>query len=61
MTIAARVSEAARQLPTLDHVFKWALRQEPRLQPADVIIQDEYSHDVLLRAADDSFLVFDAT
>ena len=61
MNIAARACEEARQLPTLDHVFKWALRQEPRFHPADVIIQDEYTHDVLFRAADDSFLVFDAT
>lgn len=51
----------ADALPTLDHVFRWALQQEPRLQPEDVVIQDEYTHDVLFRAGDGSFLVFDTT
>ena len=54
------LAEAAT-LPTLDHVFRWALAQEPRVLPADVVIQDEYTHDVLFRAPDGSVLVFDAT
>jgi len=34
----------------------------PELQePTDVVIQDEYTHDVLFGASDGSFLVFDAT
>jgi hypothetical protein len=54
------LAEAAA-LATLDRVFRWALAQEPRVLPADVVIQDEYTHDVLFRAADGSVLVFDAT
>lgn len=51
----------AAALPTLDRVFHWALQQAPPLLPADVVIQDEYTHDVLFEASDGSVLVFDAT
>jgi hypothetical protein len=61
MCQAHRLRDEAARLPTLDHAFRWALRQEPRLEPADVVIQDEYTHDVLFRASDGSFLIFDAT
>jgi hypothetical protein len=61
MSRADALRDEAVGLPTLDHVFRWAIRQEPRLEPVDVFIQDEYTHDVLFRAGDSSFLVFDAT
>jgi hypothetical protein len=48
-------------LRSLDEVFKWAMRQSPRFLPDDVVIQDEYTHDVLFRAPDSSYLVFDTT
>jgi hypothetical protein len=61
MLQAALLRDMASTMPTLEHVFRWAIAQQPPLQPADVVIQDEYTHDVLFRAADGSFLVFDAT
>jgi hypothetical protein len=61
VTQSANLRAEAETLPALDHVFRWALVQTPRLTPADVIIQDEYTHDVLFSATDGSFLVFDAT
>ena len=61
MSQARLLSEEAAELPTLDHAFRWALRQTPRIEPADVVIQDEYTHDVLFRASDGSFLNFDTT
>lgn len=61
MSRANTLRDEAVGLPTLEHVFRWAIRQEPRLEPFDVVIQDEYTHDVLFRAEDKSFLVFDAT
>jgi hypothetical protein len=51
----------ASHLPTLEHVFHWALRRQPRFTPADVIIQDEFTHDVIFGAPDGSALVFDTT
>lgn len=49
------------KLQTLEQVFRWAIRQDPPFMPADVVIQDEFTHDVIFRATDGSVLVFDAT
>lgn len=48
-------------LQTLEQVFRWAIRREPRLMPGEVVIQDEFTHDVIFRAPDGSALVIDAT
>jgi hypothetical protein len=48
-------------LETLEQVFRWALARQPRFTPGDVVIQDEYTHDVSFRAPDGSTLVFDTT
>jgi hypothetical protein len=61
MTQATELRDAAATLPTLEHAFRWAIGQTPPLRPVDVVIQDEYTHDVLFGAADGSFLIFDAT
>lgn len=61
MTDALRLRDQAAGLRTLEEVFRWGLRQQPRVEPIDVVIQDEYTHDVLFRAGDGAFLVFDAT
>lgn len=61
MTQATALRDAAATLPTLEKAFRWAIAQQPPLRPADVVIQDEYTHDVLFAAVDGSFLVFDAT
>jgi hypothetical protein len=58
---ASDVREGAVRLKTLDQAFRWALKQSPRLEPVYVVVQDEYTHDVLFGARDGSFLVFDAT
>lgn len=53
--------EQAQTFANLDQAFRWAVRQTPAIVPDDVVIQDEYTHDVLFRAADDAYIVFDAT
>lgn len=53
--------DEAKTVENLDQAFRWAVRRTPRLVPDDVVIQDEYTHDVLFRAADDVYLVFDTT
>jgi hypothetical protein len=58
---ATELHDAATTLNTLEQAFRWAIAQDPQLRPADVVIQDEYSHDVLFRAHDGSYLVFDTT
>jgi hypothetical protein len=61
MTIAGEHLPDAERFRSLDEAFRWALAQTPRIEPRDVVIQDEYTHDVLFHAADDSYLVFDTT
>jgi hypothetical protein len=61
MTQALKVRGEAQELRSLDEAFKWALRQAPRFEPEDVVVQDEYTHDVLFRAPDKSYLVFDTS
>jgi hypothetical protein len=45
----------------LDDALRWSLRQDPRPEPVDAVIHDEYNQDVLFRAQDGSLLVFDST
>ena len=58
---AAETFNEVADLKTLEQVFRWAIRQDPPFMPADVVIQDEFTHDVIFRATDGSALVFDAT
>lgn len=60
MDARTAVNEVSK-LQTLDQVFRWAMARVPRFLPGDVVIQDEYTHDVIFRAPDGSALVFDAS
>lgn len=51
----------AEGFENLDQAFRWAVSRTPRILPDDVVVQDEYTHDVLFRAAEDAYLVFDTT
>ena len=51
----------AQAFDNLEKAFRWAVGRAPRITPDDVVIQDEYTHDVLFRATDDAYLVFDTT
>ena len=51
----------ARSLQSLHEAMQWALSQEPRITPEDVIVQDEYTHDVLFRSGENTYLVFDTS
>jgi hypothetical protein len=45
----------------LEEAFRWAIARTPVLTPTDVVVQDEFTHDVIFRAPDGSALVFDTT
>jgi hypothetical protein len=49
------------QLATLKSVLSWSLAQEPRAEFVDVVIQDEFHHDVILRVADRLYAVFETS
>lgn len=57
----ARLSAELAALHMLGDVVRWAARQQPPRAIADVITQDEYTHDVVLTYRDDLHLVFDTT
>ncbi|HJQ26155.1 MAG TPA: hypothetical protein VKA60_19720 [Blastocatellia bacterium] len=44
---------------TLEEVMRWALARKPPAEVAEIVTQDEFTHDIVLKAAADVFLVFD--
>jgi hypothetical protein len=46
---------------TLAELIRWGLAQEPPLLIADVVAQDEYTHDVIIPSGDGRWLVYDCT
>jgi hypothetical protein len=59
-TIVSSVEQAFGQTHTLADVLAWGARQVPRVNVAEIVTQDEYTHDVVI-AAEENFLVFDTT
>jgi hypothetical protein len=49
------------QIATLKQVLSWSLSQDPPAEFVDVVIQDEYHHDVIVRVADDAYAVFETS
>jgi hypothetical protein len=48
-------------LGTLQDVVRWAFSQRPPCDVAEVVVQDEYTHDVVIPWAAGLVLVFDTT
>ncbi len=46
---------------TLEEVVRWALMRREPFPVVDVVVQDEYTHDVVIRVRGDVYLVFDTT
>lgn len=51
----------AKALQSLEQAMRWGLSRDPKVTPLDVIVQDEYTHDVIFHAAENSYLVFDTS
>jgi hypothetical protein len=58
--VIARAEQATR-LDTLEDVLRFGLAQRPAWDVLDVVVQDEYTHDVVLGGPAPGFLVFDTT
>ncbi len=56
-----RLEEAIARHRTLSEAVAWGLAHMPPLVVADVIVQDEYTHDVVLPYRDGRFVVYDTT
>lgn len=50
----------ARQ-KTLEDVVRWGLNQKPLQMVKDVVVQDEYTHDVVIGHPSGVWLVYDAS
>jgi hypothetical protein len=58
---AARIEAITAKHRILADVLQWGLVHRPPLVVADVITQDEYTHDVVVPYVDGLFLVYDTT
>ncbi|HEV7990368.1 MAG TPA: hypothetical protein VGP25_00995 [Gemmatimonadaceae bacterium] len=59
--VLAVLAPSLRGLATLSEVLGWARAHEPALTVAEIVTQDEYTHDVVIPFDGSHFLVFDAT
>jgi hypothetical protein len=50
-----------RDFVSLKQVIEWSLGQEPRAEFVDVIAQDEFHHDVIVRVTAKLFAVFETS
>jgi hypothetical protein len=57
----ARIAEAAANHRSIKHAIDWFVRQNPPLVPADMVTQDEFSHDILVAYPGGLWLVYDST
>ena len=57
----AAILAAVRQHPGLDDIFAWGRAQSPPVHPADVVKQDEFTHDVLVPLPSGRWLVYGTT
>lgn len=58
---AVASAAAAAGLDTLEDVLRFGFARRPAWQLAEVIAQDEFTHDVVIEDPASAFLVFDTT
>ena len=57
----ARFERELHARHALGEVLEWLRAQRPERHVADIVTQDEYTHDVIVRWDDESWLAFDTT
>jgi len=57
----AALTRSIQDLQTLADVLEWAPKQAPPRSVAEIVTQDEYTHDVVLEANGHPYLAFDTT
>ena len=53
--------EQVLPIQSLGQAIRWALARTPRAEFVDVVAQDEFTLDVIVRVTPKSFVVFDTT
>ncbi len=56
-----RIAEAVASHRSMRHAIAWFVGQVPPLAPADMVTQDEFSHDILVAYPGGLWLVYDST
>jgi hypothetical protein len=59
--LTGRLGAELRALRTLGDVLSWGRRQQPKREVAEIVTQDEYTHDVIVGWDANVWLVFDTT
>jgi hypothetical protein len=55
------LERSVRPLSTLEAVLRWGFAQRPAATVAEVVVQDEFTHDVVLSWRPEHWLVFGTT
>jgi hypothetical protein len=53
--------DEVREFSSLGAVIRWSMSREPRAEFVDVLVQDEYNHDVIVRVAGTVYAVFETS
>ncbi len=53
--------DTLREFATLKGVLGWSLAREPRAEFVNVVIQDEFHYDVVVRVSDRVYAVFETS
>ena len=61
LTAHAAFINAIQPLRTLADVLAWSRSSVPAYAVAEIVTQDEYTHDVVLESAGQPYLAFDTT
>ncbi|MBK8257442.1 MAG: hypothetical protein IPK82_32840 [Polyangiaceae bacterium] len=59
--VQLQIETLYRSQKTLDEVVRWGLAQKPPQLVLDVVVQDEYTHDVVMGHPSGVYLVYDTT
>lgn len=59
--VDSAVRAGVPRVATLGDLVQWCASQTPRAEIVEVVVQDEYTHDVVLAWRDGLYLVFDST
>jgi hypothetical protein len=59
--VLASIAAVVSSQQTLEDVVRWGLSQRPARLIEGVVVQDEYTHDVVLRWSAGVYLVYDTT
>lgn len=56
-----KILEELQGFASLGAVIRWSTSRQPRAEFIDVIVQDEYNHDVIVRVSNTVYAVFETS